>query len=1302
MCNHRRPLARSAALRPRLVPVLGLLLAVALAGTRPAEAQWSTQSPVPTFLEVHGVAAPAPGHVLFVTEDDSFDESGALFETSDGGATWMQRDIPASLGDPLHGIQFLDAAHGWTWGNRNYRTLDGGVSWQELPLLGSTYDMRFHSPQIGTAHGNFGTQLTRDGGLSWEASPHDILALSFADAQTGLGAAADGLYRTTDGAATFDLVLAGEARAVVFLTASVAVAVVDDTFHRSTDGGLNWVAGQSADGRIALVRLSDDTLLATARAGMAPNGDTRLFRSVDGGQTWVDLGDVLSPGIDSTRFDFVSPAPGLVVAANGAGDLYRSTDTGASWTRVYASPGPGQSFFASSTLTFADAQTGYFGFGDGLVVATGDGGASWTQLTSGAAANLADLARFADGGLVAVGDEGTVLVSAAGAAHWVLRPRPTERDLAAVQVVDDRLLVVDSIGRVYQSTDRGLTWTTGGANPPGLEARDLQFESTTHGWVIGAGSQGSALFRTTDGGASWAPLGDFLGLHTAVDFIGASGWAARFDGRIRRTVDGGATWTETQLPGFDPPTYDLDFWDASIGYAVGDNGLVARSDDGGLTWTALPTPDPDDRFTAISLLGPDELWVTAADGAVLYSATGGQNWAALDAGNAGFAVWAAIAASPAGDAWIAGSRGRIRRFAGPPPAPDNRPPVAAFDFEATGLAVAFTDLSTDPDGTVVSWAWQFGDGATSSQRHPTHVFSEAGSYWVRLTVTDDDGATDVLQQNVIVQPGPGGTFGDFTEVTPLDPLFVTPQDEDFWVAATAAADPDGDGDLDIAVLGFYVVYGESVEEMLVLLRNQGTVVGDEWQFEYVALPLGDLTTGASDLAWGDVDGDGDPDLVVGSDGATVLYRNDAGTLVPTETVLPAYWEDNNQADFDLQSISWADFDNDGDSDLLLPSVWDDEASAWRTMLLRNDGSDGSGGFVFTEVDAGLPPTAHAQSAWGDFDGDLDLDLLLVHLAPLNGDGFLRRYRNDGDGQFTGEEILPGLTIEHGEAQWGDYDGDGDLDVLVAGHVREPGGTFANVLRIARNDGATHTPIEVLACPACDGWIDLTAATWADYDSDGDVDILLAGTYNSGSQIEGRARIYDNVGGEFVETDNQLPAPRSNGERGGAFSWLDIDTDGDLDYLIAGMYFVPDGNGLVEAQMHLYRNDADGENAAPSPPEQLASQVHPDGSVDLWWSPALDDHTPAAELTYALQLSRGGAPLPAVRRLPAPGDLSAGGAWTLAVLANGTYSWSLQAVDSAYNPGPPAVATFHVGPPPEPVFGDGFESGDTTAWSATTP
>jgi len=63
--------------------------------------------------------------------------------------------------------------------------------------------------------------------------------------------------------------------------------------------------------------------------------------------------------------------------------------------------------------------------------------------------------------------------------------------------------------------------------------------------------------------------------------------------------------------------------------------------------------------------------------------------------------------------------------------------------------------------------------------------------------------------------------------------------------------------------------------------------------------------------------------------------------VASDTVLPAYWEDNDQADFDLPSITWADYDNDGDIDLLLPSVWDDTTFTYRTALMRNDGANGT-------------------------------------------------------------------------------------------------------------------------------------------------------------------------------------------------------------------------------------------------------------------------------------------------------------------------------------------------------------------------
>ncbi len=107
-----------------------------------------------------------------------------------------------------------------------------------------------------------------------------------------------------------------------------------------------------------------------------------------------------------------------------------------------------------------------------------------------------------------------------------------------------------------------------------------------------------------------------------------------------------------------------------------------------------------------------------------------------------------------------------------------------------------------------------------------------------------------------------------------------------------------------------------------------------------------------------------------------------------------------------------------------------------------------------------------------------------------------------------------------------------------------------------------------------------------------MDILLAGTHNPGTgQIEGRAQIYSNDGsGNFVPTESELPAPRSGGAWGGTFSWFDIDEDADLDYFIAGEYFVPGGNGLVETQMHIYRNDVPEQNNPPTIPEGLSAVV----------------------------------------------------------------------------------------------------------------
>ncbi|MDH7506630.1 MAG: PKD domain-containing protein [Candidatus Thermoplasmatota archaeon] len=122
--------------------------------------------------------------------------------------------------------------------------------------------------------------------------------------------------------------------------------------------------------------------------------------------------------------------------------------------------------------------------------------------------------------------------------------------------------------------------------------------------------------------------------------------------------------------------------------------------------------------------------------------------------------------------------------------PINQPPIANFTYTPNNpintTVVHFTDTSTDSDGSIVSWWWDFGDHYYSDLQNPVHCYYLEGIYNVKLTVTDDKGSTNTSQQTIIVLTN----YSPNTPTKPSGPKRGTTNK--IYKYNTNTIDPDGD------------------------------------------------------------------------------------------------------------------------------------------------------------------------------------------------------------------------------------------------------------------------------------------------------------------------------------------------------------------------------------------------------------------------------------------------------------------------------------------------------------------------------
>ena len=361
----------------------------------------------------------------------------------------------------------------------------------------------------------------------------------------------------------------------------------------------------------------------------------------------------------------------------------------------------------------------------------------------------------------------------------------------------------------------------------------------------------------------------------------------------------------------------------------------------------------------------------------------------------------------------------------------------------------------------------------------------------------------------------------------------------FAFSVCAFGDADGDGDLDLYLSGMDEAYSIS----------GGLFIYDAGTYTISATAnIPAIYMGSAD--WGDIDGDGDMDIVIMGVGAsyadiTEVYQNNGdGTFSSLDAgIAPA----------EQGEVTFADFNGDTYPDVTLTGIIAEEPYRI-TSLYSNDGAG-----VFTkETSIVLPGMNLGRIKWADYDNDSDLDFVLTGYDDATGGSqtyYSEIHTNNGDGSFSVSDI----TLHQGwlgDTEWGDYNADGYIDLVLSGAGGD--GSERYTLLYKNNGNGTFTEID----PAFPG-VSHSGLEWGDFDSDGDLDLFIVGETTTPGEGNSVSKIFNNNGNDvFTESSEDVFNYSFYGDADSG----DFNGDGKKDLVISG-YF----NTSYESNSAVYKN-----------------------------------------------------------------------------------------------------------------------------------
>jgi photosystem II stability/assembly factor-like uncharacterized protein len=549
---------------------------------------------------------------------------------------------------------------GWTWGDPTPQ----GQSLNAVAFDGAT----------GFAVGDFGTVVrSLDGGATWTGLPsgtlNDLSAVQVVNPNVVIVGGGCTVRESVDGGATF-----------------TSMPINPTESSCPTD-----VASFSfSDPNTGYVELDDGTILYTS----------------DGGQTIQAKTSAPINGGTATDLDFVSPTTGFAVSGSsdgtGGGLIERTTDSANSWTQVGSTP------HGLGAITFVTPTQGFAVGDDDTLLASSDGGATWTTepLTLPAGSGPFDLSqiscssattclistqdgkeliRTADGGMtgtivspssqllsdvafstgsnvVGVGADGATVLSADGGLTF---PNVISSDLGfklndggagiVAGGAAGSAYITGTNGQIAATVNDGAGWSLLRV-PTTNDVQDVAFPTTSAGFEL---ESDGTLRTTTNGGVAWASQDTGVANASALAATTAGNVLLIGPRGVNRSTDGGSSFTSVNSKVVLAPRRSTTVGKLALAssetvggtvFAWGRSGLFESSNGGG-TWKLIPAPSPKGSLDSVSFVSRSTGYVMDSSQRVFFTRDSGRKWTQLE--TIGYPGLAGLSFSSADDGLVA-------------------------------------------------------------------------------------------------------------------------------------------------------------------------------------------------------------------------------------------------------------------------------------------------------------------------------------------------------------------------------------------------------------------------------------------------------------------------------------------------------------------------------------------------------------------------------------------------------------------------------------------------------------------------